>query len=69
MKKLLSLLSLLLAFTVVLAACGTAEKEEAKNTDNTAEENDLYTQVKEAGVLKIGTEGTYPPFTFHDEKW
>lgn len=67
MKKLLSLLSLLLAFTVVLAACGTAEKEEAKNTDNTAEENDLYTQVKEAGVLKIGTEGTYAPYTFHDE--
>ncbi|MDV3251308.1 amino acid ABC transporter substrate-binding protein [Devosia sp. BK] len=23
-------------------------------------------QVKEAGVLKIGTEGTYAPFTFHD---
>lgn len=23
-------------------------------------------QIKAAGVLKIGTEGTYPPYTFHD---
>jgi cystine transport system substrate-binding protein len=25
-------------------------------------------EVKAAGVLKIGTEGTYAPFTFHDAK-
>jgi L-cystine transport system substrate-binding protein len=67
MKKLLSLLSLLLAFTVVLAACGSSEQEEAKNTNNTAAEKDLYTQVKNSGVLTIGTEGVYPPFTFHDD--
>ena len=30
MKKLLAFLSLLLAFTVVLAACGTGEKEDKK---------------------------------------
>ena len=24
-------------------------------------------QIKQAGVLKVGTEGTYAPFTYHDE--
>ncbi|MGF6772730.1 cystine transport system substrate-binding protein [Paraburkholderia sp. GAS199] len=28
---------------------------------------DELAQIKSAGVLKIGTEGTYAPFTFHDE--
>lgn len=30
-----------------------------------ARADDLAT-VRQAGVIKIGTEGTYPPFTFHD---
>ena len=24
-------------------------------------------QIKQAGALRIGTEGTYAPFTFHDD--
>jgi cystine transport system substrate-binding protein len=27
---------------------------------------DNLNEIKSAGVLKIGTEGTYPPFTYHD---
>ncbi len=30
--------------------------------------NDTYTKVKESGVLLVGTEGTYKPFSFHDAK-
>jgi cystine transport system substrate-binding protein len=29
---------------------------------------DTYSKVKESGVLLVGTEGTYKPFSFHDEK-
>jgi cystine transport system substrate-binding protein len=32
-----------------------------------AQTNDLD-KIKSAGTLRIGTEGTYPPFTFHDAK-
>ncbi|MEH7472103.1 amino acid ABC transporter substrate-binding protein [Priestia megaterium] len=68
MKKFAALLSLLLAFTVVLAACGSSSKNEANNGDNKSSQGDLYNKVKKYGVLTIGTEGTYPPFTFHDDK-
>ncbi|TYR79037.1 transporter substrate-binding domain-containing protein [Priestia megaterium] len=67
MKKFVALMSLLLAFTVVLAACGSSSKDEANNSGNKSSEQDLYAKVKEEGVLTIGTEGTYPPFTFHDD--
>ncbi|EMT46809.1 MULTISPECIES: amino acid ABC transporter substrate-binding protein [Anoxybacillus] len=55
MKKSFLLLALLLV-SVWLTGCGQNE-----------EKNDLFAQIKEKGELKIGTEGTYPPFTFHDE--
>jgi L-cystine transport system substrate-binding protein len=32
------------------------------------QEKDLLSQIKERGTIRIGTEGTYKPFTFHDEK-
>jgi cystine transport system substrate-binding protein len=31
-------------------------------------EGDLYDQVKKRGTLIVGTEGTYKPFSYHDEK-
>ncbi len=57
MKKLLFVLFTLL-LTLALAACGAKEEESAAN---------LYEEIKEKGEITIGTEGTYAPFTFHDE--
>lgn len=47
------LLGLLLIVTVMLAACGGT-------TSNTDE------PLKSAGVLRVGTEGVYSPFSYHD---
>lgn len=62
-KKWLSL-GLLMAVAVVTTACaGNIEKENipVSTSDSTLE------AIQQEGVLRIGTEGTYAPFTFHDE--
>lgn len=57
MKKIV----VLLAFAMLLlAACGNVEKA------TTSEANKLE-QIEEAGVINIGLEGTFPPFSYHDE--
>jgi L-cystine transport system substrate-binding protein len=78
MKKFTIMFALLVSFMIILAGCGTSEND-ANNKDNKTEENanggegnaseeqDLLAEIKEEGVLTVGTEGTYPPFTFHDE--
>ncbi|ARD48239.1 amino acid ABC transporter substrate-binding protein [Sporosarcina sp. P33] len=65
-KVLLPLIIVLLA--AALAACGG--KEESKNdntTEKPAEKDGLLEEVLANGVLNVGTEGTYAPFSFHDE--
>jgi len=52
--------------SLVLAAGFMAGCNANKKEDNTKGKN-LLTQVKDSGELKIGTEGTYAPFTFHDK--
>ena len=60
----------LLTFAVsalLLSACGqstTNETATAKAADNG--ESDLLQRINSGGTINIGTEGTYPPFTYHD---
>jgi cystine transport system substrate-binding protein len=79
MKKLWILFAMIIGLTLIVSACGgdekgktdeqaADEKEETTASDQTAEEEqDLLTSIQESGEFLIGTEGTYPPFTFHDE--
>ncbi|MBM7579522.1 amino acid ABC transporter substrate-binding protein [Jeotgalibacillus terrae] len=62
MKKTLAA-SLLL--TGVLAGCGSSE--ESSDSSNASEDMNLLESIQEEGVITVGTEGTYAPFTFHDE--
>ncbi|CAM3145552.1 amino acid ABC transporter substrate-binding protein [Filibacter tadaridae] len=70
--KLLSVL--LVSAILLLSACGNSDKGNKTNDEASKDNNaggtseDLLTKVQDEGELVIGTEGTYPPFTFHDEK-
>ncbi|MEK4228887.1 transporter substrate-binding domain-containing protein [Solibacillus sp. FSL H8-0538] len=60
MKKLLT--GLFLGLSVLLVACSSDESD-----SSSAEQQNKLQQIKEAGVITIGLEGTFPPFSFHDE--
>lgn len=66
MRFILTLLMSVLFLGVV--ACSTNDNDSATETvSETDEEESLLEAIKDAGVLKIGTEGTYAPFSFHDD--
>lgn len=43
------------------------EAEDTKDTKEASGEKTRYEKILESGVLKVGTEGTYKPFTYHDD--
>ncbi|WP_367105290.1 amino acid ABC transporter substrate-binding protein [uncultured Psychrobacter sp.] len=56
--------------TLLLAACGqsTTTDTETTATDNAATGgSDLLQRINNGGTINVGTEGTYPPFTYHDQ--
>lgn len=59
-KTIMALVAMLMVFG--LTACGTS------NNKSSSGDNSFYDKVKKAGVITIGTEGTYPPFTYHDQQ-
>ena len=68
MKIRLALLSVLAATTIALTACAPAEPDLGTPGGDTADGTDTsLADVKAAGKLVIGTEGTYKPFTFHED--
>lgn len=57
MRKNLVTLGLTAILTGVLATCCMAY----------AADSDELSQIQESGTLKVGVEGTYPPYTYHDD--
>ncbi len=56
----------LAASTLLLAACGQSNTNDAAK-DTAASGSDLLQRIDNKGTINVGTEGTYPPFTYHDE--
>lgn len=69
MKKLLIIGTVLALSALALAGCApkaTAPAPAAEPQTEAATQT-LLDEIKKNGVIRIGTEGTYAPFTFHDE--
>lgn len=47
--------------SLLLVACSSTPQKQVETAGS------LLEQIKEKGVLKVGTEGTYAPYTYHDE--
>ena len=63
-KRILLVTTIMVMLVLALGGCSAsiqAPKEENKVAAN------LLEKIKSEGIIKIGTEGTYAPFTFHDE--
>ena len=63
-KRILPALCAALALCLLLTGCGGGKKAPAATATETA---DLLTQIQESGVITIAMEGTWAPWTYHDE--
>ncbi|TXD98429.1 amino acid ABC transporter substrate-binding protein [Psychrobacter frigidicola] len=58
----------LAASTILLAACSQSNNNDADTTSNAVDSgSELLQRINSGGTINVGTEGTYPPFTYHDE--
>ncbi len=65
-KKLLSMALVVSMLAALVSGCG-AKNEDSGKEDTEKKEQTTYEKIMDKGVLTVGTEGTYQPFTYHDE--
>ncbi|TCP21158.1 amino acid ABC transporter substrate-binding protein (PAAT family) [Scopulibacillus darangshiensis] len=63
MKRVVVLLFAALLLLVGVTACGSKNTESGDKSEKSG-----LSQVKDSGVLRVGFEGTYPPFNFLNDK-
>ena len=70
MKKLLSKILFVGTAGLALAACGAtttdSSSDSASTASSTAATANVLKTIEENKQLRIGVEGTYPPFSYHD---
>ncbi|WP_028707995.1 amino acid ABC transporter substrate-binding protein [Propionicicella superfundia] len=64
LKRAAQLLTIVLTGLLPLAACSSPTSQPGGATTTGADT--ALAELQKSGVLKVGTEGTYSPFTFHD---
>ncbi|MFL0245823.1 amino acid ABC transporter substrate-binding protein [Candidatus Clostridium stratigraminis] len=67
MKKRNLFISAALALAVVLGVTGCTTNTQRNNAASQKTPSNLLETIKSNGKIRIGTEGTYAPFTFHDK--
>ncbi|MHC1723505.1 MAG: amino acid ABC transporter substrate-binding protein [Aminipila sp.] len=63
-KRIIATILTGILIATALTGCGSSKGTEKTETA----EKDLLASIQEAGVIKVGTEGTYAPYTFHNDK-
>ena len=64
MKKMISLLMIVVVLASLLVACGNGEKEGSQENNSKVESYTLE-GIKNKGKIILGTSADYPPFEFH----
>ncbi|MGG0656952.1 transporter substrate-binding domain-containing protein [Rummeliibacillus pycnus] len=72
MRKSIYVLFSVILLLGILAGCGTKGNQTAKNSSNgnkntEATSGDVWKRIQDKGVLRVGFEGTYPPFNYQDD--
>lgn len=73
--KLISIISIILAAAVLLSSCGAAASSSAASStassaaaqSASSEADDELAEIQKTGKFIVGIEGTYPPYTYHDD--
>ncbi|MDT0167293.1 amino acid ABC transporter substrate-binding protein [Actinotalea sp. AC32] len=66
-SRVLSLSAVVTAAALATAGCSAADEDAAPGTTAGSQGDTSWVDVQEAGVLVVGTEGTYRPFSFHED--